>query len=161
MSMVLPDLARNLAGGARVVFGRPVSILGFRIGIAQLLVLFAFSALLDATVDTLRREPGSVLAIVGLVGVGFYGALLMLFAALLALLFRQPSLVLSLPVVVLASEWPLQAARMAIAIARFRRTVGEGRRISRRSYSPTIRGQLVSAAVLAVACWAAIRAWSW
>ena len=92
-------------------------MLRFRIGVAQLLTLFLFSALLDAAVDTLRREPGAMLTIVGLVGEGFYGALLMLFAALLALLFRRPSLALSLPVVILASEWPLQAARLVIASA--------------------------------------------
>ena len=116
MSAVLRDLAHNLAGGARVVFGAPVSVLRFRIGVPQLLVLFLFSGLLDLAVDTLRREPGSMMTILGLVGEGFYGGLLMLFAALLALLFRQPSLVLSLPVVILASEWPLQAARLIIAL---------------------------------------------
>ncbi len=116
MSTALRDLAHNLAAGARVVFGRPVAVLRFRIGVPQLLVLFLFSALLDAAVDTLRREPGSILTILGVVGEGFYGGLLMLFAALLALLFRQPSLVLSLPVVILASEWPLQAARLIIAL---------------------------------------------
>jgi len=117
MSTVLRDLAHNVASGARVVFGQPVSVLRFRIGVPQLLVLFLFSGLLDAVVDTLRREPGSMVTILGLVGEGFYGGLLMLFAALLALLFRQPSLLLSLPVVILASEWPLQAARLIIAVA--------------------------------------------
>ncbi len=117
MKTVLANLARNLASGARVVFGRPVSVLHFRIGVPQLLTLFLFSALLDAAVDTLRREPGSVSTVLGLIGEGFYGALLMLFAALLALLFRRPSFALALPVVVLASEWPLQAARLVIAAA--------------------------------------------
>src|SRR5207237_3249122 len=71
MRHLLSDLARNLASGSRVVFGQPVDKLAFRIGLPQLLVLFVFSALLDAFVDTLRREPGATLTIIGLVGEGF------------------------------------------------------------------------------------------
>ncbi len=121
MSLWLRDLGRNLWSGARLVFGQPVSKLRFRIGIAPLLVLFVVSAWLDLAVDTIRRERGSTFVFTGLVSEGFYGALLMLFAALLALLFRQPSYALALPVIVLASEWPLQLARMFSSVA-----LGEG-----------------------------------
>ena len=111
------DLLRNLIAGARVVFGRPVTLLSFRIGIAQLLVLIVVSALLDIAVDAMRVGPGGEFTLTGLVGEGFFGALLMLFAALLALAFRQPGYALALPVVVLAGEWPLQVVRMLVALA--------------------------------------------
>ncbi|MDQ6917617.1 MAG: C13 family peptidase [Pseudomonadota bacterium] len=117
MSRWLRDLGRNLWSGALLDFGQSVSKLRFRIGIGPLLVLFALSAWLDLAVDTIRREPGSTFVLTGLVSEGFYGALLMLFAALLALIFRQPSLALALPVILLSGEWPLQLARMFSALA--------------------------------------------
>src|SRR6266550_1357078 len=86
MSQWLRDLGRNLRSGALLVFAQPVSKLGFRIGVPQLLVLFFFSAWLDLAVDTLRREPGAAFVLNGLIGEGFYGGLLMLFSALLALM---------------------------------------------------------------------------
>ena len=112
MSVWLRDLGRNLWSGALLVFAQPVSKLRFRIGVPQLLVLFVVSAWLDLAVDTMQREPGAAFKLTGLVSEGFYGALLMLFAALLAMIFRQPSFALALPVVLLSSEWPLQLARM-------------------------------------------------
>jgi hypothetical protein len=117
MSLWLRDLGRNLWSGALAVFGQPVSKLRFRIGVPQLLVLFVLSAWLDLAVETVRREPGATFVLSGLVSEGFYGALLMLFAALLAVIFRQPSFVLALPVILLASQWPLQLARMFSALA--------------------------------------------
>jgi Peptidase C13 family len=117
MNLWLRDLGRNLGSGALLVFGQPVSKLGFRIGVPQLLVLFVFSAWMDLAVDTVRREPGAMFVLSGFVGEGFYGALLMLFAALLATIFRQASFALALPVILLASEWPLQLARMFSALA--------------------------------------------
>jgi hypothetical protein len=117
MSLWLRDLGRNLWSGLLLVFGQPVSKLRFRIGVSQLLVLFVVSAWLDLAVDTLRREPGATFVLSGLVSEGFYGAVLMLIAALLALIFRQPSFALALPVVLLSSEWPLQLARMFSAVA--------------------------------------------
>lgn len=116
-SVWLRDLGRNLWSGALLVFGQPVSKLGFRIGVPQLLVLFVFSAWMDLAVDTVRRESGATFVLSGLVGEGFYGALLMLFAALLATIFRQASFALALPVILLASEWPLQLARAFSALA--------------------------------------------
>jgi hypothetical protein len=112
MSVWLRDLGRNLWSGALLVFAQPVGKLRFRIGVPQLLVLFVVSAWLDLAVDTMQREPGAAFQLTGLVSEGFYGALLMLFAALLAMIFRQPSFALALPVVLLSSEWPLQLARM-------------------------------------------------
>jgi len=117
MSQWLRDLGRNLWSGALLVFGQPVSKLRFRIGVPQLLVLFFLSAWLDLAVDTVRREPDSTFVLKGLIGEGFYGGLLMLFAGLLAVILRQPSFALALPVIVLSSEWPLLLARLVSAVA--------------------------------------------
>ena len=116
MSILLRDLGRNLAAGALLVLGQPVPRLRFRIGVPQLLALFVVSAVLDIAVDWLRQEPGASFAVTGLVSECFFGALLMLFAAVLALAFRQPGYALALPVIVLSGEWPLQLARMMISV---------------------------------------------
>jgi len=115
MPMFLRDLGRNVAFGARVPFGLPVKLLDFRIGVTQLLALFVFSALVDLAVDWLQREPDALFTMQGLVGEMFFGAVLMLLAALLSRAFRQPAYALALPVIVLASGWPLQIARAAFA----------------------------------------------
>ena len=117
MILLLRHLLRNLLSGARLVFGRPVTHFSFRISIAQLIALLSVSAVLDIGVDALRAGPGAQFTVAGLVGEGFFGALLMLFAALLSLAFRQPAYALGLPVIVLSGEWPLQLARIAIAAA--------------------------------------------
>jgi len=97
------------------VFLQPVTRFSFRVNIAQLLLLFVVSASLDIAVEGLQAGPDAVFTVSGIVSEGFFGAVLMLFAALLALAFRQPSYALALPVVLLAGEWPLQVARMIIA----------------------------------------------
>ena len=117
MPILLRDLGRNIAYGARVALGLPVTRLDFRIGVPQLLALFVFSALVDAGVDWVQREPGAMFTMQGLVGEMFFGAVLMLLATLLARGFRQPQYALALPVIVLASEWPLQVARAVLAAA--------------------------------------------
>jgi hypothetical protein len=117
MTTLLRYLVRNLTSGARMVFGRPVTLVAFRISVAQLIALLAVSALLDIGLDALRAAPGAEFTVTGLVGEGFFGALLMLFAALLSLAFRQPAYALALPVIVLSGEWPLQLARMGITAA--------------------------------------------
>jgi hypothetical protein len=117
MHSQLHHLGRNLWSGARLVLGQPVTRLDFRIGVPQLLMLFVVSALLDIAVEGLRQEPGAAFTLAGLAAEGFYGAVLMLFAALLALAFRQPDYALALPVLVLSGEWPLQLVRMAVALA--------------------------------------------
>jgi hypothetical protein len=116
MNAFLRELARNLASGALLVFGQPVNRLRFRIGVPQLLALFVFSALLDIGVDAFRRDPAAMFSLGGLVGEGFFGALLMLFAAVLSLVFRQPGYALTLPVVVLSGEWPMQLVRMLVGL---------------------------------------------
>ena len=114
MPIFLRDLGRNLAWGGRIPFGLPVTRLDFRIGVPQLLVLFVFSALVDMAVDWVQRDPDAMFTMQGLVGEVFFGAVLMLLATLLARAFRQPDYALALPVIVLASEWPLQIARVLL-----------------------------------------------
>ena len=116
MPISLRDLGRNLAWGGRIPFGLKVTRLDFRIGVPQLLTLFAFSALVDIGVDWVQRDPGAMFTMQGLVGEVFFGAILMLLATLLARAFRQPDYALALPVIVLASEWPLQIARVLGAV---------------------------------------------
>jgi len=117
MPISLRDLGRNLAWGGRIPFGLKVTRLDFRIGVPQLLALFAFSALVDIGVDWVQRDPGAMFTMQGLVGEVFFGAILMLLATLLARAFRQPDYALALPVIVLASEWPLQIARVLGAVS--------------------------------------------
>jgi len=117
MPIFLRDLGRNLAWGGRIPFGLKVTRLDFRIGVPQLLALFAFSALVDIGVDWVQRDPGAMFTMQGLVGEVFFGAILMLLATLLARAFRQPDYALALPVIVLASEWPLQIARVLGAVS--------------------------------------------
>ena len=114
ISMVFRDLARNVGLGARVPFGIPVRRLDFRIGVPQLLALFVFSALVDLAIDWVQRDPDALFTMHGLVGEMFFGAVLMLFAALLSRAFRQPAFALALPVIVLASGWPVQIVRAAL-----------------------------------------------
>lgn len=111
MPIFLRDLGRNLAWGGRIPIGLPATRLDFRIGVPQLLALFAFSALVDIGVDWVQRDPDAAFTMQGLVGEVFFGGILMLLATLLARAFRQPDYALALPVIVLASEWPLQIAR--------------------------------------------------
>src|SRR5215470_7019631 len=117
MRALFRDLGRNLWSGARLVLGQPVTRLDFRVGVPQLLMLFVVSAILDIVVEGLRQEPGAVLTLAGLVGEGFYGAVLMLFAAVLALAFGQREYALTLPVLVLSGEWPLQVVRVGVSLA--------------------------------------------
>ena len=111
------DLGRNLLSGGLMVFGQRATRLSFRVNVPQLIALFVVSALLDIALDFVRQGGGAVFTSYGLVGEAFYGAILMVFAALLALAFRQPAYALALPVVLLAGEWPLMVVRMGVELA--------------------------------------------
>ena len=117
MHSQLRHLGRNLLSGARLVFGQPVTRLDFRIGVPQLLMLFVVSALLDIAVEGLRQAPGRCSRSRVSPARDSMAAVLMLFAALLALAFRQPDYALTLPVLVLSGEWPLQLVRMGVSLA--------------------------------------------
>jgi hypothetical protein len=98
------DLWRNLRAGLRLALGLPAALLEFRIGVWQLVLVFAFNVALGALVDYVRAGPAPVLSMYAVVYEGFMAAVLLLIAALLGAMFRQPHLRLALPVIVLASE---------------------------------------------------------
>jgi hypothetical protein len=103
LSYALNSLLRNLLAGLRVAFFLPVTRFAFRVDLAQIVLLFIVSAVLDVARDALRAGPDRVFSLLG-AGSEFFGAGVLLFiAAVLALLFRQRSIVLALPLIVLAS----------------------------------------------------------
>lgn len=112
MRQQLTNLLRNVAAGLRLVLFLRVSRLAFRIDLIQLLLLFAVSAGIDMGIDWLRFGDGGQFSWFGL-GNEFFGAgVLLLTAALLALAFREPNLVLTLPVLVLSGFPLLQVLRV-------------------------------------------------
>jgi len=113
----LANLGRNLVAGLRLVLFLPVARLAFRIDLVQLLLLFAVSALLDLGVDWVRYGVEGQFSWLGL-GNEFFGAgVLLLSAALIGLAFRQTSIVLALPVLVLSGFPLLQVLRAAPSLA--------------------------------------------
>ena len=110
MRTQIVNLARNLHAGLRLVFFLPVSRLGFRIDIVQLLLLFAVSALADFGADWVRYGPDAYFSWFGAGGELFAAGVMMLSAALLAVAFRQPALTVAIPVLVLAAYPALQVA---------------------------------------------------
>jgi len=113
MRRELANLARNLAAGLRLALFMRVSRLAFRVELSQLLLLLVVSALLDLGTDWIRYGAEGDFSWYGL-GNEFFGAsVLLLSAALLALAFGQPALLLALPVLVLAGFPLLQLLRVA------------------------------------------------
>ena len=103
MRLALAQLGRNLVAGVRLALLLPVSRLDFRIGLAQLLLLFVLSALLDVGTDWARLGQGAEFSWGGAGGEFVGGGMLLLCAALLALLFRQEGLALAIPLIALAA----------------------------------------------------------
>ena len=116
MRYALASLARNLAAGLRLSLFLPVTRLAFRIELAQLLLLFAFSAAIDVAGDWLRTESGREFSLFGAGTELYSGALLLLVAAVLALAFRQRVLALAIPVIVLAAIPLAQALNFLLAL---------------------------------------------
>lgn len=103
MAYALHNLARNLVAGLRLAFFRPVDRLAFRFDLAQVLLLFLLSAIIDIVGDYFRATPPRQFAIEGAGGELYSGAVLLLAAALIAVFNRQRHLVLSIPLLVLSS----------------------------------------------------------
>jgi len=103
MSQALGDLSRNIIAGLRLALFMRVDRLRFRFDVAQVLLLFLLSALIDIVGDYLRAVPPREFAIEGAGSELFSGALLLLAAAIIAVLWRQRHLALSIPLLVLAS----------------------------------------------------------
>jgi hypothetical protein len=100
MPLLWKDLARNLAGGFRLITFRRVDRNDFRCGLPQLLALIALGVLLGIADDVIRNGLEGRWSIGGFVQEGFYNALLLAAGAILALAFRQPHLALAIPCVV-------------------------------------------------------------
>jgi hypothetical protein len=101
-------LRRNLAAGLRLVFFMPVSRLEFRIDVAQLVLLFVLSALIDFGADWVRYGPDAYFTWYGAGNELFAGGVVMLFCTLIALASRRGDLVVAIPVVALSSFPALQ-----------------------------------------------------
>lgn len=117
MRHALASLIRNLASGLRLALFLPVARLGFRIDLAQLLLLVTVSAGIDVGVDWVRYGADGEFSWLGLGNEVFSAGLLLLVSAALALAFRQPPMALALPVLVLASFPLLQLLRVVPALA--------------------------------------------
>jgi len=110
LAYALNSLLRNLLAGLRVAFFLPVTRFAFRVDLVQMVLLFVVSAALDMARDALRAGPDRVFSLLG-AGTEFFSAGVLLFiAALLALLFRQRSITMTLPLIVLASLPAVQVA---------------------------------------------------
>lgn len=104
---------RNLRAGLRLAAFLPVRRLDFRFGVAELLALFLFSALLDFGSDWIRFGPNAYFSAFGGGNEFFAAGLLLLTSAVLGLAYRQPTLVIGLPVVVLSALPVMQVAHTA------------------------------------------------
>ena len=103
MRYTLASLLRNLVAGARLSLFMPVTRLAFRIDLPQLLLLFFFSAAIDVAGDWFRTGPARQFSLYGAGTELYTGGLLLLVSAVLALMFRQRTLALAIPAIVLAS----------------------------------------------------------
>jgi hypothetical protein len=117
MRLALISLARNLVAGLRLALFLPVARLAFRIDLLQLVLLFAVSAAIDVAGDWLRTGEGREFSLFGAGTELYSGALLLLMSAILALAFRQRTLVLAIPVIVLASVPVGQALNFLVPLS--------------------------------------------
>jgi hypothetical protein len=106
----LAKLLRNLRAGLKLAFFMPVTRLAFRIDVVQLLLLFTLSAAMDFASDWVRYGPDAYFSWYGAGNELFAAGVMMLLASLLALAFRQGTLILAIPVVALAAYPALQIA---------------------------------------------------
>jgi Peptidase C13 family len=112
MRLPFANLVRNLAAGLRLTLFLPVSRLAFRIDVAQLLLLLVVSAALDIGIDWIRYGADGYFSWFGLGNEIFGAGVLLLTAAVLALAFREATLWLAVPVLVLAGFPLLQIVRV-------------------------------------------------
>jgi hypothetical protein len=106
----IAKLSRNLLAGSKLALFLPVSRLAFRIDVVQLLLLFALSAVMDFVSDWVRYGPDAYFSWYGAGNELFAAGVMMLLSALLALAFRQGTLILAIPVVALSGYPVLQIA---------------------------------------------------
>jgi hypothetical protein len=122
MRAALRGLAANLRAGATLALALPVRRSSFRIDAAQLLIAAIVSALIDNGADWLRYGPDAVLDWAAL-GAEFASlGVLVIVGALLAWLFRDPPLLVALPLIVLFSLPLVQIVNVAPALFALPRT---------------------------------------
>ncbi|MEO8345546.1 MAG: C13 family peptidase [Betaproteobacteria bacterium] len=114
MRLALASLARNLIAGLRLSLFMPVTRLDFRIDLGQLLLLFLLSAAIDVVGDWTRTGPMREFSLFGAGTELYSGGLLLLASAVLALAFRQRTLAMAIPVIVLASIPVAQALNFVL-----------------------------------------------
>ena len=103
MNHAIAGLGRNLKAGVRLALFLPVTRLAFRIDLAQLLLVFAFSTLIDIATDWIHLGPDARFSWFGAGGELFTIGVLLVAAAAQAVVFRQRALALAVPVLALAS----------------------------------------------------------
>ncbi len=103
MNHALSSLGRNFVAGLRLALFLRVTRLAFRIDLGQLLLLFVASAAIDVATDWVRSGPDAWFSWFGTGGELFAMGILLLSAAAQALLFRQRTLALAIPVLALAA----------------------------------------------------------
>lgn len=113
---MLRGLGRNLVCGLRLACLLPIERLAFRVDLAQLLLLFGVTAGLDCASDWIRYGPDALFSWFGAGNEIFSGGVLMLVASVLALTFRQRSLTLAVPLLVLSAYPVLQVVLTLPAI---------------------------------------------
>jgi len=113
MKHAITALERNLVAGLRLALFMPVTRLAFRIDFLQLLLLLAFSTALDIATDWIHYGPDPTFSWQGAAGEVFTIGALLVVATLQALMFRQRSLALAVPVLALASYPVSQAVHIA------------------------------------------------
>jgi hypothetical protein len=118
MRLALFSLARNLVAGFKLALFLPVARLAFRIDLMQLVLLFVVSAAIDVAGDWLRTGDDRQFSLFGAGTELYSGALLLLVSAILALAFRQRTLVLAIPVIVLAAVPVGQALNFLVPLSR-------------------------------------------
>lgn len=110
MGAFVRRLAANLGAGLRLALFLPARRIAFRVDLPQLLALFVVSALVDVGADALRYGDEGIFSWLGLGNEVLAGGLLLLTAAVLALLYRDRTLTLAVPLIALAAFPILQLA---------------------------------------------------
>lgn len=119
MRYALTALVRNLAAGARLALFRRVDRTAFRFDLVQWVLIVVVSAMLDVALDGVRAGPDASWSPLGVNGELFALGLLMLTSAIIAVLCRDASIFMALPIAALAGFPLLQIVHALPAAARF------------------------------------------
>ena len=110
-------LLANLAAGARLAFGAPVSLVSFRVSVPQFLALTLLLWVVAGLDDLINVGLDGRFNIFGLLQQVFFSLLFVLASLALARLYRHPHLALALPVLLAAGELPIDATHLLLSVA--------------------------------------------